>query len=129
MKLSRRIAAADLDPAARRRFLELLRDTAKADGRIVEEEFSLIEKLLPGADAPGVEPGALESLWPHAELVVAACLYVSVSDGEYCVDEARHISRLAHSLGMSAHQLSEVEQRVFAELKDRGGRKSGERAG
>ncbi len=121
MKLRSRIAAAHLDPGQQRRLLRVLRDVAQADGRIVEAEFELIARLLPGADRLEVVAADLESLWPHAELVVTACIYVAVADGEYCVSEARHVSALAHGLGMSAHQLAELEARVFAELAERGG--------
>lgn len=120
MKLRRRIAAAHLDPAQQRRLLQVLREVAQADGRIVEAEFELIARLLPGADAIDTPAAELESLWPHAELVVTACIYVSVADGDYCVAEARYVSALAHSLGMSAGQLARLEERVFKELVDRG---------
>lgn len=121
MKLSHRIAAAGLDPAQRRRFLEELRRVAAADGQICEEEFHLIERLLPGADALLDLPAELDALWAHGALLVTACIYVAVSDGEYGVEEARMISNLAHQLGMSAHQLSQLEARTFTELAERAG--------
>ena len=58
--------------------------------------------------------------WPCAELFLTACVYVAVADGEYAVEEARRISLFAHRLGYSARRLSELESRVFEELRQRG---------
>lgn len=119
MKLSRRLAQASLSAAQQLLLLDMLRRVAAADGEIRADEVHLIQRLLPGADALTGEPGGLETLWPHKELAVTACIYVAVADGEYRVEEAREISRMAHQLGMSAHQLGELEQRTFAELAAR----------
>ncbi|MCB9780897.1 MAG: hypothetical protein H6742_20175 [Alphaproteobacteria bacterium] len=118
-RLSRRIADAGLAPEVRRRFLDELRRVAAADGPVEEAEFSLIERLLPGADTIQAEPAELQSLWPHSELLLTACVFVAVADGEYGVEEARTISDLAHRLGLSAHQLGALEARVFGELQAR----------
>ena len=119
MKLRRRLAQLPLDPAARRCLYEQLLAVAAADGVVGDIEEHLIERLLPRAGAAAAA-SSLDPLWPHAELVLTACIYVAVSDGAYGVEEARHVSQLAHSLGMGAAQLSELEARVFAELATRG---------
>ena len=49
----------------------------------------------------------------HAELFVRACVTVALADGQYSVEEARLVSGLAHRLGVSAHQLAELETTVF----------------
>lgn len=119
MKLSTRIAALELSPAQRRRLRAELLRVAEADGHVRPEETRLVERLLPLAGQLQVEPAELDSLWRHGELLITACIYVAVADGEYGVEEARVISALAHQLGMSAHKLGEVEQRTFALLAER----------
>ena len=126
LTLSARIAALALSDAQRRCFADELRLVAAADGPPNAEELGLIERLLPPGGAPAageseVEPAGLQSLWRHAELLVIACIYVAVSDGEYTVDEARAVSVLAHQLGLSSRRLRQVEERTFAELARRAG--------
>ena len=128
MRLSARIAALKLGAGPRRRFRQALADLAAADGAANPAETRLIDRLLPADPEPaGAEEAAadggnpLQGLWKHAEVVVEACLYVAVCDGEYSVEEARRVSELAHALGLSARRLREIESRTFAELALRAG--------
>ncbi len=117
MRLADEIAAAGLTPAMRRVFRRGLSAVARADGSIEEPERLAIEALLGeslGRNAPR-EP--IESIWPHAELFVRACIHVALVDGHYRVEEARAVGRLAHRLGLSAHRLAALEKQVFDKLE------------
>lgn len=138
MRLTARIADARMDDATAGVFVAALRQLALADGVVGDAEARLVARLTAGMAgsevghlALGPAPAGLEDvhrgaevelLWPHAELFLTACIFVAVSDGEYGVDEARVISRYAHRLGMSSHQLSALEAKVFDQLKARAGR-------
>ncbi len=117
MHLADEIAAAGLTPAMRRVFARGLGAVARADGSIDEPERRAIQSLLDGrlgAQAPR-EP--IESIWPHAELFVRACIHVALVDGHYRVEEARAVSQLAHRLGLSAQRLAGLEKQVFDKLE------------
>ncbi len=139
MRLTERIAAAGLSDSGARVFAAGLRRVANADGQVEAGEARMVERLCAALATGRDEPsrgGAsntlagratdamseLESLWGQAELFLTACIYVAVVDGEYGVEEARIVSLFAHRLGLSAHQLAELEGRVFTELKERGAR-------
>ncbi|NOY27381.1 MAG: hypothetical protein GXP62_16060 [Oligoflexia bacterium] len=119
MKLSARIAALDLAPAQRRRIRDELVRVARSDGHIRPEETRLVDRLVPLTVDLKVPPASLDSLWRQGELLITACIYVAVADGEYGVEEARAVSALAHQLGLSARRLGELEQNTFAELAAR----------
>ncbi len=123
MPLADEIATAGLSPSMRRVFHRGLRKVAAADGPVHEVEKQAIRALLGGSmgrDAPR-EPieaiEAIEAIWPHAELFVRSCIHVALIDGRYRVQEARAISLLAHSLGLSAKRLATLEKRVFDKLE------------
>ncbi len=116
-KLTKRIRAAALSPAAARTFGAGLREITHGLEASAERD-ALISRLVGALDDGPSAP--FEALWPHAELYLTACVYVAVSDGQYRVEEARLISEHAHRLGFSARQLAELEARVFAELRERG---------
>ena len=119
-RLSERIASAGLSPSVARAFAEGLREVAAAKGGVNGDELALIGRLFEGLWGPDTRLAPFESIWPHGELFLTACVYVAVADGHYDVEEARVVSAYAHRLGLSAHQLSELESRVFAELRQRG---------
>jgi hypothetical protein len=129
MRLSKRIAAAGLSPGVARTFAERLAEVATAKGGVDGTGDALITRLLGRFWTPETEPAPFESLWPYGELFLTACLYIAVTDGHYDVEEARVVSGFAHRLGLSATQLSELEARVFGELKAIGARRSGSKAG
>ncbi|MCK6502929.1 hypothetical protein L6R53_05955 [Myxococcota bacterium] len=119
MKLSARITALELSAPLQRRFRQVLAELAASDGEVNAAEARLIDRLAPPPVDDTVEPAPLQGLWKHAEVLVEACLFVAVCDGEYCVEEARRVSELAHALGLSARRLREVEARTFAHLQAR----------
>jgi uncharacterized tellurite resistance protein B-like protein len=119
MRLSARIAALELGAPQQHRLRLVLAELAGADGALNPAEARLIDRLVPAPASEEVPPAPLQGLWKHAEVVVEACLYVAVCDGEYSVEEARRVSELAHALGLSARRLREVEARTFAALQTR----------
>ncbi len=120
MRLNHRINAAGLSAPVARTFSEMLTQVAGAKGGLEGNEIALINKLLGKHWTAEVEAAPFEALWPHGEIFLTCCIYVAVADGHYDVEEARIISGFAHRLGLSAAQLSVLEARVFAELKERG---------
>ncbi|MFT4976002.1 MAG: hypothetical protein ACI8S6_001897 [Myxococcota bacterium] len=119
MRLSRRIADADLPDPVARTFAAGLREVAAADGFVNDVEERLIGRLIDGGLDGEAAAAPFEALWSCAELFLTACITVAVSDGPYGVEEARLISLFAHRLGYSVRRLSELESRVFAELNER----------
>lgn len=120
-RLSQRIADAALSAPVAHTFAAGLREIVAHGTEEQPTKLKLIDRLL-GGELPDAAPAPFEALWPHAELFLTACIYVAVTDGRYGVEEARHVSALAHRLGLSARQLERLEARVFAELKLRGSR-------
>ena len=117
-KLSHRIRQAGLSDEVARAFAQGLREVIVGPVTAQDERLRLIDRLV-GAVAPG-EEAPFEALWPHAELFLTAALTVAVADGQYIVEEARKISDFAHRLGLSARQLSQLEARVFTDIRARG---------
>lgn len=126
MRLNHRINAAGLSAPVARTFSEMLGQVASAKGGLEGNEIALINKLLGKHFGPDTEGAPFEALWPHSELFLTCCIYVAVADGHYDVEEARIVSGFAHRLGLSAAQLSDLEARVFAELKQRGASRAGD---
>jgi tellurite resistance protein len=120
MHLSNRIAESGLSDAVARTFADGLKQVALADGPENDVERQLISRLVDVLWTSSSDPAPFEALWSCAELFLTACVYVAVADGEYAVEEARRISLFAHRLGYSARRLSELESRVFVELRERG---------
>jgi tellurite resistance protein len=117
MRLVDEIAAAGLTPAMRRVFTRGLRAVAAADGSMDEPERRAIEALLRGRLGENAPREPIESIWPHAELFVRACIHVALVDGHYRVEEARTVGLLAHRLGLSAQRLAALEKQVFTKLR------------
>lgn len=117
MRLTCRIADAGLAPSVSRTFANGLREVAAADGYVSDIEGKLISHLIDDFYGAELEAAPFEALWSCAELFLYACITVAVSDGPYDVEEARLISLFAHRLGYSVRRLSELETRVFQELK------------
>ena len=115
-RLSTRIREHGLsDPVAKTFRNELLK-VAQIHAPMQDTESALIDRLAqPGALRPG-QSAPIEALWPCAELLIEACVTVAVTEDGYTVDKARHISQLAHSLGYSARQLSQLEDSVIGAL-------------
>jgi len=120
MHLSNRIAESRLSDAVARTFADGLKQVAAADGPENNVERQLISRLVNVSWSSSSDPAPFEALWSCAELFLTACIYIAVADGEYAVEEARRISLFAHRLGYSARRLSELESRVFEELRERG---------
>ena len=120
MHLSSKIAESGLSDAVAQTFADGLKQVAAADGPENDVERQLIARLVDVLWTSGSEPAPFEALWFYAELFLTACIYVAVSDGEYAIEETRRISLFAHRLGYSARRLSELESRVFEELRQRG---------
>ncbi len=117
MRLADEIAAAGLTPAMQRVFTRGLAAVARADGDPDEPERLAIQALLGGRLGENAPREPIESVWPHAELFVRACIHVALIDGHYRVEEARAVGRLAHRLGLSAQRLAELEKQVFEKLE------------
>jgi hypothetical protein len=117
MHLADEIAAADLTPSMRRVLARTLRGVAGADGPVVEAEERAIGALLGGESWEGAHREPIESIWPHAELCVRACIHLALVDGDYRVEEARAVGQVAHRLGLSAQRLAAVERQVFRTLR------------
>lgn len=106
-----------LSPALLGTLRDVLKEVASADGSVDPSEARAIVDLLGSDVEASVHPEPLEALWPHAEVLIRACVVVSLADGEYSVQEARTVSALAHRLGISARKLAEVEDGVYRELR------------
>lgn len=119
-QLTKRIHAAKMAPDVAHAFHRALLALAALDGIVGPDEQALIDRLVEVRWGGNDEPAALEALWQVAELFLTACIYVAVSTGEYTIEQAREVSRLASQLGMSARQLSDLERRVMRELARRG---------
>lgn len=119
-RLSTRIKQAALSPEVARTFADGLRAVIGADPTEGTAKAALVARVLGALPADPSEGAPFEALWPHAELFLTACVTVAVADGEYRVEEARLISNFAHSLGLSARQLAELERRTIRQIVQRG---------
>lgn len=117
MRLIDRITHLDLQPSA----LAALRDAlcAVAGAGFTSMEHTLLSELFDREIPEDTVPAGVDELWSHGELVIEAALTVAVADGNYGVEEARVIGSLASRLGISAAELSSIEDRVFVELQRR----------
>jgi hypothetical protein len=119
MRLAERIEAAGLAPDVLAALRLALADVAGVRGSASVEYILLgrvFDRLVP-ADAA---PAPFDELWPHADLCLTLALTLAVSDGDYGLEEARAVGSLASRLGYSAAALAAIEDRVFAELQERG---------
>ena len=69
---------------------------------------------------PKEQKRLLDEFYLDRELVIEACIYVSVLCGRYDVDRARTVSLYAQILELSAYQLSSIESLVFRRLHEKG---------
>ena len=117
--LRRRIRCVDLAPAVLARWAHELDQLAQIDGRGFDpDEAALILRVM--GEVQDVELAPFDALLWHAELFLSACLFVAVADGQYTIEQARHISHLAGRLGWSAARLSRLEGQVLDDLERRG---------
>ena len=117
MPLADEIAAVGLTPPMQRVLARTLRGVAGADGPIVEAEERALRALLGGEPTAVSQREPIESIWPHAELCVRACVHLALVDGDYRVEEARAVGQVAHRLGLSAQRLAAIERQVFRSLR------------
>jgi hypothetical protein len=117
MRLIDRIVHLDLAPEA----MAALRDGlgAVAGAGFTSMEHTLLSELFDREIPEDTVPASLDELWSHGDLVIETALTIAVSDGNYGVEEARVIGSLASRLGISAGELSAIEDRVFTELAAR----------
>jgi len=106
-------------PALRRFELELER-LAQIDGQGFDPDEAVLIGPIVGELAEDTDPAPFDLLWQHAALFLTACLTIAVADGRYSVEQARHISTLANSLGWSAAQLSALEADTLSHLAAKG---------
>ncbi len=117
--LRRRIRCIELRPSVLARWAHELDRLAQIDGRGFDpDEAALILRVT--GEVQDVELAPFDALLWHAELFLSACLFVAVSDGQYTIEQSRHISHLAGRLGWSAERLSVLERQVLDDLERRG---------
>ena len=116
-RLSTRIREQALPGPVAGKFHEELLRIAAVEGPAAAIEVALINRLVVGGE--GFEPAPFDSLWSCSRIFIEACIYVAVAEGGYSVAKARHVSGLAHRLGFSARQLSELERNVMGGLAER----------
>ena len=117
--LRRRIRGVELEPPVLARWAHELDQLAQIDGRGFDpDEAALILRVT--GEVQDVEMAPFDVLLWHAELFLSACLFVAVADGQYTIEQSRHISHLAGRLGWSAERLSGLGGSVLDELERRG---------
>ena len=89
---------------------------AQVSGPVQDTEAALIERLVRAPTEAAGPVAPFDALWQCSDLFIEACITVAVAQGGYTVDKARHIAQLAHRLGFSARQLSELERVVIGAL-------------
>lgn len=97
---------------------ELVR-VARINGPMQDTEAALIDRLIQSRLGSPDVAAPFDALWPCSALFIEACITVAVAEGGYTVEKARHISQLAHRLGFSARQLSDLERGVIGALAAR----------
>jgi hypothetical protein len=120
VRLRGRIDAASLSMSALRRFELELERLAQIDGQGFDPDEAVLIGHIVGELVENTDPAPFDLLWQHATLFLTACLTIAVADGRYSVEQARHISTLANSLGWSAAQLSELEAETLNHLAAKG---------
>ena len=119
LELRMRIRRAQMPVSLLARFAHELDRLAQIDGRGFDpDEAALILRVT--GELQDTEMAPFHALWRYTELFLSACLFVAVSDGQYTIEQARHISRLANQLNWSADRLAMLEEEVLAELERRG---------
>ena len=119
VELRKRIERAQIPIPLLARFAHELDRLAQIDGRGFEpDEAALILRVT--GEVQDIEMAPFDALWRYTELFLSACLFVSVADGQYTIEQARHISHLADRLSWSADRLSVLESEVLGDLERRG---------
>lgn len=119
LELRMRIRRAQMPRSLLARFAHELDHLAQIDGRGFDpDEAALILRVT--GEVQDIEMAPFDSLWRHTELFLSACLFVAVADGQYTVEQARQISRLAARLGWSSSRLAVLESDVLGLLELRG---------
>ena len=118
-RLKTRIREHGLPRSVARVFRQELLRVASVGGAVQPVAASLVEHLVTVSDVDMHSAAPFDALWQCSALFVEACITVAVADGRYTVDKARHISQLAHRLGFSARQLSDLEREVLGALMAR----------
>jgi hypothetical protein len=108
-----------MDPSVLARLGHELDRVAQVDGQGFDPDEAILILRVTG-DLADLPMAPFDSLWRHAEIFLAACLFVAVSDGRYSVEQSRHISHLASRLGWSAAQLAGIEAVVLRQLEQKG---------
>ena len=119
LELRLRIRRAQMPISLLARFAHELDQLAQIDGRGFDpDEAALILRVT--GEVQDTEMAPFDALWKHTELFLSACLFVAVADGQYTVEQSRHISHLADRLSYSVERLSILEGEVLGGLERRG---------
>ena len=86
------------------------------NGPMKDTEAALIQRLFRTEATNSTTTAPFEALWRYSALFLEACITVAVTGDGYTVEKARHVSQLAHRLGFSARQLSDLEHSVIGAL-------------
>ena len=119
IELRMRIRRAQIPVPLLARFAHELDRLAQIDGRGFDpDEAALILHVI--GEVHEGEMAPFDALWRHTELFLSACLFVAVADGQYSVEQSRHISHLADRLSLSSDRLAFLEGEVLGGLERRG---------
>jgi hypothetical protein len=119
LRLSTRIREEGLADAVAQTFRAELVKLAQLSGPMQDTEAALIKRLVWTEKFDIVSCAPFDALWQCSALFLEACVTVAVTEDGYTVEKARHISQLAHRLGFSARQLSQLEHDVIGALADK----------
>jgi len=92
---------------------------AQIDGRGFDPDEAALILTVTG-DVQELKMAPFNSLWHQSRLFLSACLFVAVSDGQYTIEQSRHLSQMASRLGWSASRLALLEAEVLGHLEKRG---------
>ena len=118
-RISSQIKEAELSDAQVLAFCQALRELARA-GRPTDTAVAQLEQRLREGVESDCLPAPVEALWKHRELFLRACITAAVCQGEYSIESARIVGGFARDLGISARQLSDLEDRVMGALIEQG---------
>ena len=114
-----RVRQAQLTRGVLARLAHELDIVAQIDGQGFDPDEAILILRVTG-ESDDSTMAHFDALWRHAKLFLTSCLFVAVSDGQYSVEQSRHISHLASRLGWSAAQLAHLESMVLGQLERRG---------
>jgi hypothetical protein len=116
LRLTTRIREQGLANAVALTFRAELMKLAQLNGPMQDTEAALIKCLVGTEESDPASCAPFDALWQCSALFLEACITVAVTEDGYTVEKARHISQLAHRLGFSARQLSQLEHGVIGAL-------------